>query len=184
MSNLTDIAQIIDVMSAAFPNFSFTEKTVEIYYQTLNDIPSDELKAATLHCITESGRKFAPSVGEIRGAVSQLRGMSSNVPSSYEAWEEVLQQFRDAGYYRDPVFSHPLIDRAVRSLGWRELCQSENQVSDRMRFIQCYEQLLDRATRENMLLPEVRGYLEVNGARLLSPMDSMKLLADKWSVKK
>lgn len=184
MADIQDVAQIIGVISAAYPNFNPSELTAEIYYQTLNDIPADELKTATLHCITESGRKFAPSVGEIRGAVAELRGYSGNVPSSFQAWEEVLEQFRVTGYYREPQFSHLLIEKAVRALGWKELCQSENQVADRARFIQCYEQLTDRATREEMLLPEVRGFIEANGARLQAPADAIKLLADKWSVKK
>ena len=182
MADKMTIAKVVGVISAAYPNFNPTPQTVDVYYQTLRDIPPEELQAATLHCITEPGRKFAPSVGELRGAVVELRSMSTNVPSSFEAWQEVLQQFNLTGSYGDPKFSHPLIDRAVQSLGWRELCLSENQTADRARFIQCYEQLASRAEREESLLPEVRGYIESNGARLLSPADQMRLLAEKKGI--
>lgn len=184
MADHLDIAQIVKVVSVAFPNWKVTEETYEIYYQLLGDIPAEELKAAVLHCLTEAGRAFAPSVGEIRGAVAELRGMASNVPSPFRAWQEVLGQFRETGSYGTPKFSHPLIDQAVRQMGWRELCMSENQIADRARFLQCYEQLVGRATREDMLLPEVRGYIEANGARLMAPSDSMRLLADKLTVKR
>ncbi|MEO6566718.1 MAG: replicative helicase loader/inhibitor [Casimicrobiaceae bacterium] len=185
MANILDIAQIVGVISAAYPNWKPTEFTTEVYYQTLQDIPTEELKAATLHSVSEAGRAFAPSVGEIRGAVAELRGMSANVPSSYDAWEEVQRQLlENGGDFGNPVWSHPLIERAMKQMGWRNLRMSENQIADRARFVQCYEQLVDRATRENMLLPEVRGYIEANGARMLAPMDSMKLLAGRMNVRK
>lgn len=184
MANPIDIAQIISIMSAAFPNWHPTELTAEVFFQTLSDIPTDELKAATLHCITENGRKFAPSVGELRGAVQELRGYVSNLPTSYQAWQEVLRQIADVGYYGTPSWSHPIVEKAVRAMGWRDLCMSENAVADRARFIQCYEQFAERAARDDMLLPEVRGYIEMNGAQVLAPADQMKLLSEKLSVKK
>jgi hypothetical protein len=184
MANHIDIAQVLSVICEAFPNFKTTERTPEVYYQLLADIPGDELKAAALHCVSEQGRAFAPSIGEIRGAVAELRGMAGNVPGPFQAWQEVLAQFRETGSYGTPQFSHPLIAQAVRQMGWREMCLSENQIADRARFIQCYEQLMSRATKEDMLLPEVRGYIESNGARLMAPAESMRLLAGKLSGKK
>ena len=178
MSTPDDIQQIINMFLAAFPNYKPTPMTPEIYFQTLQDIPSDELKAAVLHCLTEDGRAFAPSIGEIRGAVADIRRTSANVPSSYDAWQEVCEVIRNVGSYRLPEFSSPLIDRVVRNLGWRNLCMSENQVSDRSRFVQAYEQLLERATKEEMLLPEVRGYIETRGGRLLETSQEIKQLSE------
>ncbi len=175
-----DIDQIINMLEVAFPNFHPKDATLtrEIYWQTLSDIPTDELKAAVLHCMTESGRAFAPTIGEIRGAVADLRKTAANVPGSYQAWEEVCHAIRDTGSYRSPEFSSPLIERVVRNLGWRNLCMSENQVADRARFVQAYDQLLERATKEDMLLPEVRGYIETRGGQLLaSPTDQIKRLS-------
>lgn len=180
MATETEVAQIVALISAAYPNFNPTEQTVEVYYQTLKDLPGDELKAAALTAIAEAGRKFAPSVGELRGAVGEIRKAVHNLPSSYQAWEEVLKQMVRVGSYRSPEFSHPLIHRVVDTLGWKNLCLSENAVADRARFIQAYEQLLMRFERDDLLLPEVRGYIEANGGRLPAPASQMQLLADKW----
>jgi hypothetical protein len=185
MADMQDIAQIVDVISAAYPNFNPNAYTVEVYWQTLQDIPTAELRAAVLHCISEAGRKFAPSVGEIRGAVAELRGLSANVPTAYQAWQEVQTQLlENGGDFGKPVWSSPIVEQAVRAIGWRNLRMSEDQTADRARFIQCYEQFRDRAMREEMLLPEVRGYLEVNGAQLVAPVDQMKLLAGRMNVRK
>ena len=178
MCSVLDVAQIVKVIAVAYPNWQPTAETSEVYYQLLQDVPTDELKAAVLHCLGESGRRFAPSVGEIRGAVSELRGMSANVPSAFQAWQEVLRQFSLTGSYGTPQFSHPLIERAVRQLGWRELCMSENQTADRARFLQCYDQLLTRATKEDMLLPEVRGYIEQRGGLMLDAQNQIKQLSE------
>ena len=182
MAEPRDIDQIINMFEAAFPNFKPRELTREVYWQTLQDIPSDELKAAVLHCVTESGRAFAPSIGEIRGAVSDLRRAASNVPSAYDGWQEVCHQMRDTGSYGVPAFSSPLIERVVKNLGWRNLCLSENQVADRARFVQAYEQLMERATTEDMMLPEVKGYIETHGGNLLeAPADQIKKLSARLS---
>lgn len=179
MATANDIQQIINMLMAAFPNFKPSDLTPEIYFQTLQDIPSDELKAAVLHCLTESGRAFAPSIGEIRGAVSDLRRAAANVPGAYDAWMEVCRAIADVGSYGTPDWSSPLIERTVKSLGWRNLCLSENQVADRARFLQAYEQLMERAVREDMLLPDVRGYIEERGGRLLDAPAQVRELAGK-----
>ena len=179
MCNQTDIAQIIGMLSAAFPNYKVSDHTAPVLYETLKDIPSDELKAAVLHCVAQPGRAFAPSIGEIRGTVGELRKTVSGVPSSYQAWQEVITQMRDnGGDFGNPVWSHPLVERAVRTIGWRELRFSENQTADRARFIQCYEQLTERAERENLTLPQVRAYIEAQAGNLL-PAGEMKQLAER-----
>lgn len=178
MSNPQDIANLTARLSAAYPNWNITQYTNEIYYEDLKDIDAQELFAAAQHCRSEAGRKFAPSVGELRGAVLELRRMALNVPSSYAAWEEVCRQIRNnGGDFGKPVWSSPLIEKAVGYLGWRNLRMSEDATSDRMRFIQAYEQLLLRAEKEEMLIPEVKSFIEDRGAKLLdNPQERMKQL--------
>lgn len=161
MATEKEVAQIVAVIAAAYPNFKVTPQTVEVYYKTLADISADELQAATMQSIAEAGRQFAPSVGELRGAVLELRKSVVGVPSSYQAWQEVITQIRDnGGDFGKPVWSNPLVEAAVKAIGWRELRMSENQTADRARFLQAYEQLSERAARDEIALPQVRGYIE------------------------
>lgn len=185
MSTQIDIAQIIALISASFPIFSPTKDTIRAYFECLHDLPAKELKEATLHCISENGRKFPPTIGELRAAVLELRKASVNLPSPYEAWQEVLRQMNiNGGENGKPVWSHPLVERAVNILGWRNLRMSENQVADRAHFTETYEQLVARISMEEMLLPEVRAFIESKGGKLLlSPLTQIKQLTDKLSVK-
>lgn len=54
-------------LSAAFPNWNVNKYTVQVYFEDLQDIPDGELEDAARACRMESGRAFAPSIGEIRG---------------------------------------------------------------------------------------------------------------------
>ncbi len=158
MADATDILQILSVISAAFPNYQEQPQTPEVYLQLLGDMDTALLKVAVLQCCSEPGRKFAPTVGEIRGAAAELTRLANHVPSSYEAWQEVQQSFRGMG----KPWSHPLVKQAVDIFGWHNLGMSENPVADRARFIEAYEQLLHQGEREQTMLPAVRRYIEEN----------------------
>ena len=177
MASKKDTAEVVAVISAAYPNFNATEYTVEIYYQTLKDLSAELLKAATLQAVSEPGRKFAPSVGEIRGTILEIRKMQAGVPSSFQAWGEVRQAMIDVGSYNKPEFSSGFITEAVKIMGWRNLCLSENDVADRAHFSKIYDQLLERAEANESLLPQVRGYIEDNRVA-----DGVKLLTEKMAV--
>lgn len=172
MTDKPAIAQIVAVIATAYPNFQVKEQTYEIYWQLLQDIPEEELKAAVLNCLAESGRKFAPSIGEIRGAVQELRALRAGVPSAYEAWNEVLNADRSEDKphpisWASPLKKHqwknPLAEQAAKLLGWPQFPYGDNMAADRARFIECYEGLVEKASRGAMMLPDVARYLEVHG---------------------
>ncbi len=162
MASVKDIFEMVARLSAAYPNWNPTAYTNEIYYQDLKDIDSDELFAAEQHCrtTTERDQRFAPSAGEIRKAVMDLRKLETKLPSSYSAWEEVRCFIRDNSYFVEPHWSNPLIEKTVRVFGLDNLRQSENGMSDRARFIECYEQFAEHVSKEEMMTSDVRGYIE------------------------
>lgn len=190
MATEKEIQTIVAKLSAAFPNWKTNAFTIAVYVEDLSDIDSETLNAAARMCRTEPGRAFAPSTGEIRGAVGKLRGMVTGQPSSYEAWQE-FRHIVVTGNYRlgtcakedSAQFSHPLVEKAAKTIGIRAYGQSntDEEMSWRARFIQCYEQLQERAERENLLVPEVRGYIETNGGRFLAPADQIKLLTERMT---
>jgi hypothetical protein len=180
MADKKDIEKLVAKMSAAFPNWQVNAFTIQVYYEDLRDLDGEELAIAGDHCRTEAGRKFAPSTGELRGAVYDIRRMSSNIPDSYAAWAAVIGKIQDRRI-DESAWNHPLVQQAVKYMGERNLRMSEDQTSDRSRFIACYEQLVERATKENMLLPAVRGYIEERGAKLID--SGVKQLTDRLAEK-
>ncbi|MFA6213467.1 MAG: replicative helicase loader/inhibitor [Candidatus Obscuribacterales bacterium] len=176
MSNQIEVSQVVAMLGAAYPNFLATKETVSVYYELLKDLPADLLKAASLKCCAENGRKFAPSVGEIRGTASEINAMASGVPSTLEAWNEVCNaprsgEYRRAtdekteeGFYIIEVkqfdWSHHLVKKVAELLGWPNFPNPENESTDRAHFFRMYEAEINKAMEYDVQLPEVERYIE------------------------
>ena len=151
------IAQILFVLGAAYPRFELTPETVQIYEETLSDIPVDALQAATLDMVAES--KFFPTVAEIRKSAFAL--MAEDEPDAYSAWGKTLDLLRDGRGH--PIISrsrefdvHPLIEQTVRQVGgWSYLAQTENVVADRARFIDAYDRTIEKQEYKTRQLPQI-----------------------------
>lgn len=68
MTTQQTVGLIMARVAAAFPNSKPDKMTMQIYFELLGDIPADELKIAVDNCISEDGRVFPPTIGELREA--------------------------------------------------------------------------------------------------------------------
>jgi len=165
MAQIETIASVLNFLINAYPRQEVPRETVKVYLQTLADIPANVLKAAALAHISTS--QWFPSIAELRDQAAHLVERALNIPSAFEAWDEVTRTIRELGSYRWPVFSHPLIGKAVDGVGgWKGLCMSENQIADRARFFQVYEAYARRMQADHRMLPEVAEAIQQLAARL------------------
>lgn len=183
MANEQKITDAIEILAAAFPNNKITQETIRVYQIALSDIPSDVLEKAIIHITTTN--KFFPTVAEIRDAAYLLMAGINKIPSAFEAWKEVQDQIAICGDYwrysineKKPEYTHPLIEKAVSIMGYKQLCESDNVVADRAHFFRVYESLYQRAMNEMKMLPTVKQFSEeyqlTNG--------KIKVLAEKLAV--
>ena len=121
---------------------------VEAWSLMLGDLDPVLAKAAIIKVCRESD--FFPSVARIVAAARELDPGVEKLPTAAEAWEEVMRLMRDYGPYRCPVYSCDAVRRAVRAIGWRQLCMGENVEADRAHFLKLYESMRSRQveTRE------------------------------------
>lgn len=86
-----EIKSLISRIIMAFPNWKPDDMTalVDFWLEMLQDIPANDLRAAIVSLISEPGRQFAPSIGEIRGKVVSISSAAAGLPSALEAWEMV-----------------------------------------------------------------------------------------------
>lgn len=169
------IAQILGVLTAAFPNNKVGVETLKVYSLTLADIPLDVLEAATLQIITTA--KFFPTVSEIRDAAHAIMLGLNKIPSAFEAWQEAIEHCRQSNY---DGYSHPLIERAVKVIGipyWQSM-ETDDEMATRAQFIRVYESLFNRAVDDTKMLPRVKEF-SANYQLLNS---QVKLLADKMNI--
>lgn len=190
MSTPEEVAAVVAMIGSAYPNFSGTKETVMVYYELLKDLPGDLLKISTLQCCAEAGRKFAPSVGEIRGTASDIQRRAQSVPSTLDAWNEVCSAPRpypaDYVIYRGgeivphPVYqwSHPLVEKTAKQFGWPDFPNYENLSTDRAHFFKQYEAAQQHQEEINMALPETTRFIEATKRGELTTGQAITRLAD------
>ena len=127
------------------------------YAMLLKDIPDGELTTTVLQCIAES--KFVPTVAEIR---ERWHALTTDVMEgdAEEGWLSVKKAIVGVGSYGTPTFTDPITAKTVQAIGWRELCESDNQAADRAHFLRIYTGFQSRKTEIDRLLPGARAMLE------------------------
>jgi hypothetical protein len=114
------------------------------YSAGLLDLDADSTRRAVDALVKTS--EWLPTVAKIRSRVVDV-GNGRARKTGGEAWGEVLALISRYGVHRTPgvnfEISDPLVARAVKSFGWRNLCSSEGDsiVADRARFIALFDQL-------------------------------------------
>lgn len=148
-----EVAKLVAVMMGAFPSAKVTPETSKVYERMLRDLDYPAANAAVERLLATA--RFMPTVADIREAALSLN-LGETRPGG-EAWGEVLRLIGRWGARRyDQGWELPTNDAVLRqtvgSLGWVNLCDSENQAADRARFIELYDKLA--AQRRRSLLAD------------------------------
>lgn len=155
--------EIIALLVAAWPAADFPEPTIRLYQRMLQDVDPELLMMAVQHFITTSTKDWPPTIGQIRDCVSSLVMRAAGILDAYSAWEQVLAQKQAHGIWKPPSLPE-LSHKAVAAIGgWLSLCKSDNEVSDRARFIEAYTLFLAQVREQHTQLPQVAAMVE--GAR-------------------
>ncbi len=178
---------VVKAMLSAFAN-NWPEKaehcrdkrTVSFWMQFLEDMDDGLLRATAKTILSEA--KFFPKVADVREMAFRLQADVMGVPDAYQAWNMVKKwmrlpptMFRDGRRYRRKPLP-PIIQRAVDGIGGVDmLSMSENETADRARFVDAYNNLMDRMRHQATMLPEVREL--VRAAAL--PEELKRLLQDE-----
>lgn len=181
MASKAEIAKIVAVLGTAFPSFragksgaevaEYTRQMIKTYHLVLGELDAGQLMQTALELAKHN--TFFPSTGELWQAYHKRQALMAGEPTAQEAWHEVRRLFRK-GYSRLKAptpedVSHPRIWKALEGIGgWLALCNSENDVADRARFLQAYEVYEQRDEAIGRMSPEVRARIaEVSEARRL-----------------
>lgn len=175
---MADIRPVLKQLFEAYPNNKASEGTVAMYYRLLQDIPPDDLQMAVDQCIASS--RFLPTIAELRETWHSLT-RTLGQQSAAEAWADVEQQIRETGYIGSPQFDNPTTAAVVKSMGWRNICASEQPYVERAQFMRMYDQWVQRNANVQRLLPQAREFAEQRQPGLRRLGDVMKALPE-WKV--
>lgn len=162
---INEARRLVAVALAAYP--SMQEKdlslTAAVWQKALGDLPLDNLEKAIIKIIVS--KKFFPSISEIRSEAVSFAAPAH--PQPEEAWAEVMAQLDP---YRTPHYSDSLIHRAVKAVGYLNLCMSERIGVERAHFLQIYGAFLQTDTnrRQNEAVMEITAANAPELLRLLA----------------
>ncbi len=159
MPSLEQTAKILGGLAILYPRFNLTRETIHAYHRILGDLPADLLDAAAL----EIGRNntFFPAAAELRKAAFNLTRVADDTPNAQDAWAMVKKAIGAIGYPGGmPDHFPPIVKKAVEGMGgWKSLCMSENNMSDRARFVESFNAYSAREQNMAEMLPQVRAML-------------------------
>ena len=158
-----DICALVALAASSNPTMQSKDPApiVAAWSLMLADLDPGVAKAAVIKVCRESD--YFPSVARIVAAAEELDPRNEKLPTAAEAWEEVEKLIIQFGPYRAPLYSCDTLKRAVRAIGWQQLCMGENPEADRAHFLRLYESMRSRyrEDRENEKVLELSGMGEV-----------------------
>jgi hypothetical protein len=181
-----DFLQIMGYLGAGISR-DLPEKSMDVYFDLLGDLPAEVLFTAAKRVILEHKWATFPSIAELREAASQtLRGKVTEI-SPAEAWE---LGWRAAGRI-DPEIDGsieracqslpPVIFETMKAFGINALCYGKEPVGVvRGQFMKIFEQLAAREKREALfpqgLTNSIRGALPMKVAEAITDIGRMEPL--------
>lgn len=157
--------ELIGYLVAAYPTPAWEKPTIRLWREELVDLDQEVAATVVREWIRTNDQR--PSIAAIRRTVAEKQlGNSSGaklfMPAD-EAWAYVVRCFGTVGQYNQFPDEHPLVKRAVESMGWIEMCRSDHVDVIRGQFRKAYEGLLARSVAETAASP---GAAEVPTALL------------------
>lgn len=138
----------------------------EHWYVALSELDDETFKQAIYE--VSKTHKFAPTIAEILDVAWNIKNPQTLTPE--QAWEVLYNDLHKYGFYKQPTYDNPILERAKNAISWEALCNvTTDQVSIlRRQFIDIYKSLM-----------ETQKYAEVtnNVPRLKSLEELSKRLA-------
>jgi len=163
-----ETAYLLSILRAAYPRFYFDVSpddlkiSVDTWAVMLSDTSLDVATVALQRLIATN--KFPPTIAEMRESISAV--IHPTMPDSGDAWGEVITAISHYGYYRQEEALASMrepVRLAVKRMGWRELCMSENGMADRAHFLRIYEAMEKRTNEENLLPVTLKNAISAIG---------------------
>ncbi len=141
------------------------QQAMELWFRELCDIPFDVAEMALRKWVATN--KWSPSIADLREMTS---GIVNGDPMSWgESWEKALEAVRKYGSYNKGKALEsldPITRKCVESIGYMELCMSENIMADRAHYQRIFEVYSKREqTNQRIAAPllDAISRLQLNG---------------------
>ena len=143
---------LVKGMKAVYPQPTFIpdQDAFQMWYALMGDLPYEVCATAIKKYMLLN--KFPPTVAEIRELASTI--VNGNPLTWGESWERALGAVRKYGSYNKVEALNSLDEitrKCVESIGYMELCMSENIMVERAHFQKVFEVFAKRAETEKKM---------------------------------
>lgn len=160
--NRKEFSQFAAALRTFFPREKLlpNKEAMELWFAALKDIPyEDASRALNRWVMTE---KWSPSVADIRAGVVQVHQKDEALDWA-GGWEEVTRAISKFGSWNktDALESmSPVTRQCVQSIGWDNICLSENIAVERGHFRTMFESRMSKVEKAQQTPPELRSPVE------------------------
>lgn len=147
------------------PNFLPDEYAVKMWYKFLGDLPCDLATACIEKYIATN--KFPPTIADIRETVADMTLNATDWSQSWKTVSKCISLYGLAGWSDASAEMDDTTTEAVKRMGWRNLCMSNNQTADRANYRMVYEAVV-KERKDTLSLPD----------NLRLKLSNIKLLGD------
>jgi len=155
--NKTETAKILSIISATYPQVKIKNGTVEAWHVLLGDLSFDIVLSSIKKVLQEQEYPTIPTIGKIRKEAVFL-STPHHLPAP-KAWALIISAVRRYGYSqeKEALEDMPeLVKEAVKSIGWRDICLSENIDVIRGQFRMAYDRLQQKQEELNIVSPDIK----------------------------
>lgn len=137
MLSSSDIAKILAPVWVQFPRRENKREHIALWHRLFRNVPYRALERAVILCLAHS--KFEPTVADVREMLVEMQGRRIEPVQAFGLLRRAVQRF---GYYQEERAMKALpsnVAQAARSMGWKEICMSENPEALRAHFMKAFE---------------------------------------------
>jgi len=147
-----ETANVCFLLGSAFPAWRVKDETIEMWHMMLQDLDGEIVTEVAMNWIATEERN--PTIAGIRRKCAEVTSNLS--PTAFEAWREVNEGLTEHGreFYRNGNrWSHPIIEKTVKAVGFMALCFSETAGVERAHFLKSYNEL--KTAHDNEIISSV-----------------------------
>ncbi len=171
------VVKSLKLLSATWPNGKLDDPVIAGFWAgALVDLDGPTLLLQVVELCQTSTEEFLPKPGVIRRLVTG----DPDALTGEEAWELVLAQIKANGHTRAWDLPEPVrtAQRRVVPESVLNSCPTTEMVSHRMRFLECFRSITEKAARLEATSPELRVQIATNRARVRRLIGEAQRAAD------
>lgn len=173
--NKQEFALFASALRTYYPkeNILPNQQAAELWFRQIQDIDYKIAEIVLNKWVATN--KWSPSIADIR---EQAAALTAGAPKDWgDAWESVRAAVRRYGSYRELEALESLDDltrQAVKRLGYKTICMSENIATERANFRMIYEQIEQRAKQDRQIPPKLKALIDNAVEKLQIPEEKPK----------